>query len=170
MVRNAAPTIPPNNDDEKAADNARAACPFFAKGNPSSTVAWEEDDPGIPINTDAKVSEVGTTATKPIIKANPYTGSRPNMKGSINDNPAIPPKPGNIPMDIPITTPKARYPNVVGCSINTQASDNALRARPRSSTDQKSLNAVTAAIGSSSGRYLSLFTLALRQSGLSDSL
>ena len=55
MVRNAAPTIPPNNDDENAADNARAACPFFAKGNPSSTVAWEEDDPGMPINTDAKV-------------------------------------------------------------------------------------------------------------------
>ena len=38
-VRNVAPTSPPNSEDEKAADRARAASPFRAMGNPSSTVA-----------------------------------------------------------------------------------------------------------------------------------
>ena len=70
-VRKAAPTIPPNNDEEKAADKARAACPFFAKGKPSSTVACDDDEPGMPIRTDANVSDVGTTATNPIISAKP---------------------------------------------------------------------------------------------------
>ena len=38
-VSTIAPNNPPNNDDEKAAPNARDASPFFAKANPSSTVA-----------------------------------------------------------------------------------------------------------------------------------
>ena len=70
-VRKKAPTSPPNSDEAKAADSARAARPFFAIGNPSRTVACEADDPGIPISTEAKVSEVGTTATIPIISASP---------------------------------------------------------------------------------------------------
>ena len=53
-----------------------AASPRFAIGKPSSTVACDADDPGIPINTDAKVSDVGTTANMPIISASPRTGSR----------------------------------------------------------------------------------------------
>jgi hypothetical protein len=32
-------------------------------------VAWEADDPGMPIMTDGKVSEVGMTATMPIRRA-----------------------------------------------------------------------------------------------------
>ena len=77
-------------------------------GNPSSTVAWEADEPGIPIRTDAKVSDVGTTATMPIISARPRTGSMPNMKGSSSERPAIPPSPGKTPMARPITTPRTR--------------------------------------------------------------
>ncbi len=38
-VRKAAPTNPPNSEAANAADKARAACPFFAMGKPSSTVA-----------------------------------------------------------------------------------------------------------------------------------
>ena len=34
-----APTTPPIIEDKKAADSARAACPFFANGKPSITVA-----------------------------------------------------------------------------------------------------------------------------------
>ena len=64
-----------------AADSARAAWPSLAIGKPSSTVAWDADDPGMPIKTDANVSDVGTTATMPIIKAKPNTGSMPNMNG-----------------------------------------------------------------------------------------
>ena len=48
----------------------------------------------MPINTDAKVSDVGTTAINPIINASPSIGSIPNIKGSKSDRPAIPPKPG----------------------------------------------------------------------------
>ena len=108
IVRNAAPTNPPNSEDANAADNALAASPFFASGNPSSTVAWEADEPGIPIKTEAKVSDVGTTATIPIIRARPRIGSIPNMNGSSSDNPAIPPSPGSTPTHNPITTPAAR--------------------------------------------------------------
>ena len=70
-VRKNAPTSPPNREEAKAADSARAASPFFAMGNPSKTVACDADDPGIPIKTEANVSDVGTTATIPIIKAKP---------------------------------------------------------------------------------------------------
>ena len=76
-VKTKAPNKPPNKDAVNAADSARAACPFFAKGKPSSTVAWEADDPGIPINTLENVSDVGITATKPTIKAKPEMGSIP---------------------------------------------------------------------------------------------
>ena len=76
-VRSAAPSSPPNSDEAKAAARARAACPARASGNPSSTVAWEADEPGIPISTEAKVSEVGITATSPTIMARPDTGSIP---------------------------------------------------------------------------------------------
>ena len=65
-------------------------------------------DPGMPISTDAKVSEVGTTATMPIINAKPRIGSIPNIKGRSSDRPAIPPSPGKTPTAKPITTPKSR--------------------------------------------------------------
>ena len=107
-VRKDAPTRPPKSEDENAADNARAACPRLAIGNPSSTVAWLAEDPGIPIKTDAKVSDVGTTATMPTIRARPKIGSMPNMNGSSSDKPAIPPRPGKTPMHNPITTPRTR--------------------------------------------------------------
>jgi hypothetical protein len=42
-------------------------------------------------------------------------------------------------MDIPITTPKARYPNVVGCSINNQASDNAPQSQAEKFHESKVL-------------------------------
>ena len=107
-VRKNAPINPPNSDDAKAAERARAAIPFFAMGKPSRTVACEADDPGIPISTDANVSEVGTTATMPIIRARPYTGSSPNIKGNTSDRPAIPPSPGNTPIARPMVTPRNR--------------------------------------------------------------
>ena len=107
-VRKSAPTSPPNRDDAKAAESARAAWPFLAMGKPSSTVAWLADDPGMPIRTEAKVSDVGTTATMPIISARPSTGSMPNMKGSKSDSPAMPPRPGKTPMQSPMTTPSTR--------------------------------------------------------------
>ena len=103
-----APTSPPKSDEAKAADKARAAIPFLAMGNPSSTVACEADEPGIPISTEAKVSDVGTTATIPTISARPKIGSIPNMKGNKSDSPAMPPRPGNTPMHRPITTPSTR--------------------------------------------------------------
>ena len=58
--------MPPNSDEMNAADSARAACPCLASGKPSSTVAWLALDPGMPISTEEKVSEVGITATSPI--------------------------------------------------------------------------------------------------------
>ena len=107
-VRKLAPTSPPNSDEAKAAESARAACPFLAMGKPSSTVAWLAEDPGIPIRTDAKVSDVGTTATIPTISARPRIGSMPNMNGKSRDSPAIPPRPGNTPIHNPIRTPRTR--------------------------------------------------------------
>ena len=80
-VRTMAPSSPPNSEETKAADSALAASPFLASGKPSSTVAWLAVDPGMPSSTEANVSEVGTTAIKPTIKARPATGSMPKMKG-----------------------------------------------------------------------------------------
>jgi hypothetical protein len=128
IVKNSAPTNPPNREEAKAADNARAACPCFDIGKPSNTVAWLDDDPGIPINTDAKVSEVGTTAIRPIINANPMIGSRPKIKGNIKERPAIPPRPGKIPTDRPRTTPKPRNIKTSGCRMRTIALASASRA------------------------------------------
>ena len=107
-VRKKAPTIPPNSEDANAADKARAAMPFLAMGKPSSTVACEAEEPGIPIKTDANVSDVGTTATIPTIKARPRIGSRPNIKGKTSERPAMPPRPGNMPIASPMTTPSMR--------------------------------------------------------------
>ena len=125
IVRKVAPTSPPKRDEVKAADKARAAWPFLAIGNPSRTVACDADEPGIPIRTDANVSEVGTTATMPIIRARPSTGSMPNMKGNRRDKPAMPPKPGKTPTARPITTPRIRYPRTTGCKIRAHASPSA---------------------------------------------
>ena len=72
-----APSSPPKSDDANAAESARAASPFLASGKPSSTVACEADDPGIPIRTEAKVSDVGITATNPTIRDRPETASIP---------------------------------------------------------------------------------------------
>ena len=107
-VRKAAPTKPPNSDDANAADKALAAWPRLAMGNPSSTVACEAEEPGMPIKTEANVSEVGTTATMPIIKASPRIGSIPNMNGNSSDRPAMPPRPGNTPIAKPIITPTTK--------------------------------------------------------------
>ena len=107
-VSRTAPNRPPNNDETNAAASARAACPFLDSGNPSRTVAWEADEPGIPSNTEAKVSDVGMTATRPTIRDNPETGSMPYIKGNTNDSPAIPPRPGNTPTLKPSSTPPIR--------------------------------------------------------------
>ncbi len=139
IVRKAAPTKPPNSDDANAADKARAALPFLAMGNPSNTVAWDADDPGMPIRTDANVSEVGTTAIMPIINARPKTGSIPNIKGSNSDSPAMPPSPGNTPTVSPIQTPSTRYPSTIGCKICPHADDNAGKASTKSSMAQSPL-------------------------------
>ena len=116
-VRQIAPTIPPTSEDTNAAESALAAFPFFAIGNPSSTVACDADDPGIPMSTDANVSDVGTTATIPIMSANPSMGSIPNMNGNSIESPAIPPSPGNTPIANPMTTPPTRYSMTSGCNI-----------------------------------------------------
>ena len=80
-----------DKDDVKAADSARAAWPCLASGKPSSTVACDADDPGMPSRTDENVSEVGMTAIRPIISARPDTGSMPYRKGSTSARPAMPP-------------------------------------------------------------------------------
>ena len=108
MVSRTAPKSPPNKDEKNAADNALAACPFFAKGKPSITVAWAETEPGTPIKTAGKVSEVATTDNSPIIIAIPETGSIPNTNGSNNDNPTVPPNPGITPTTKPIKTPRIK--------------------------------------------------------------
>ena len=127
-VRKLAPTIPPNSEEANAADRARAAIPFFAMGNPSRTVACDADEPGIPIRTEANVSEVGTTATIPTINARPRIGSSPNMKGSTSDRPAMPPRPGKIPIARPNITPRIRYPITRGWIISCQPSIKASNA------------------------------------------
>ena len=127
-VKKLAPTNPPKSDDAKAAESARAALPFCAIGKPSKTVACDAEEPGIPIKTEAKVSEVGTTATIPIIKARPKIGSMPNMKGSKSDRPAMPPRPGKTPMHSPMSTPRTKYPKTTGCRISAQASPKAGKA------------------------------------------
>ena len=107
-VRNAAPSSPPNSEAVKAAESARAASPFLASGKPSSTVAWLAVEPGMPISTEANVSDVGTTATMPTMRARPDTVSMPNTKGRMSDSPAMPPKPGNTPTASPSVTPATR--------------------------------------------------------------
>ena len=67
-----APNRPPNIDEEKEAPSARAPSPFFAIGNPSTTVAWDADVPGIPMSTEGKVSEVASGAISPIINASAF--------------------------------------------------------------------------------------------------
>ena len=64
-----APNRPPKSEDVNAALRARAAIPFLDKGNPSITVAWEPDVPGMPIKTAGKVSDVVVGANTPIIIA-----------------------------------------------------------------------------------------------------
>src|SRR6056297_3087002 len=127
-VRTTAPSSPPNSDEAKAADSARAASPFLASGNPSSTVAWLAVDPGMPSKTLAKVSDVGTSAMSPTIRARPETGSIPNMNGKTSDRPAMPPRPGKTPTDSPRRTPRARNISWCGWKIRASASPNAGRA------------------------------------------
>ena len=76
-VRIIAPKSPPNKEAEKAAPNALDACPFLARGKPSSMVAWLELDPGIPMSIEVKVAEVGMTATSPMSVARADTSSIP---------------------------------------------------------------------------------------------
>ena len=76
-VRITAPMIPPNSEEMNAADKARAAWPCLARGKPSSTVAWLALEPGIPMRTEAKVSDVGITATRPINMPRAEIGSIP---------------------------------------------------------------------------------------------
>ena len=132
-VKKLAPTNPPKSDEAKAADSARAALPFWAIGKPSKTVACDAEEPGMPIKTEAKVSEVGTTATIPIINARPKTGSMPNMKGNKSDRPAMPPRPGKTPMHSPMSTPSTKYPKTIGCRMSAQASPKAGSASMKTS-------------------------------------
>ena len=132
-VRITAPKRPPNNEETNAADKARAACPFLASGNPSKTVAWDELEPGMPIRTDAKVSEVGITATSPTIIARPDTGSIPYKNGKTKLRPAMPPSPGKTPTDRPNKTPMANHPIWVGVKISAKASLRAGRAVAKTS-------------------------------------
>jgi hypothetical protein len=119
-VRMSAPKSPPKSEDEKAAESARAAWPCLASGNPSSTVAWLADEPGMPSSTEENVSDVGMTATSPTISARPATGSIPYMNGRTSASPAIPPSPGSMPIDMPSRTPPTRY---ISCSgRNSRAS------------------------------------------------
>ena len=76
-VSTSAPTSPPKSEEAKAAESASAARPSRDIGKPSSTVAWLAEEPGIPIKTDAKVSEVGITATRPISIASAEVASMP---------------------------------------------------------------------------------------------
>ncbi len=76
-VSTMAPNSPPSIEAKKAAESARAAWPSLASGKPSSTVAWEADEPGMPISTEEKVSEVGITATRPISMASAEVWSMP---------------------------------------------------------------------------------------------
>ena len=107
-VRMHAPNSPPNSDEMNAAERARAASPFFAIGKPSRTVAWEAEEPGMPMSTEAKVSEVGITAIRPTMSARPLTGSIPKTKGRTRLRPAMPPRPGNTPTERPSKTPIIR--------------------------------------------------------------
>ena len=109
--RTRAPNTPPNIEEMNAADRALAPSPLLASGNPSKTVAWEPDVPGMPIKTEGKVSEVVVTDWRPIIIASARLGSMPNTNGNNSANPAVPPRPGRMPTIRPITTPKKR------CSI-----------------------------------------------------
>ena len=111
IVNSVAPNKPPNNEAKKAADKARAACPFFASGKPSITVACADTEPGTPIKTAGNVSEVATTESKPIIIAIPEMGSIPKTNGSNKDKPTVPPKPGMTPTINPITTPNIKKKN-----------------------------------------------------------
>ncbi len=76
-VSTIAPNSPPSIEAKKAADNARAASPFCARGKPSSTVAWLAERAGMPISTEEKVSDVGITATSPINIASADVWSMP---------------------------------------------------------------------------------------------
>ena len=82
-------------------------------------------EPGIPINTEVNVSEVGITATKPMSIASAETGSIPYKNGSNSDKPAIPPKPGNMPISKPKKTPPHKYNKCVGVRIVCSAIKNA---------------------------------------------
>ena len=111
IVSKIAPNNPPNKDEKKAADKALAAWPFFAKGKPSITVACADTEPGTPIKTAGKVSDVATTDIKPIIIAIPETGSIPKTNGSSKDKPTVPPKPGITPTTKPNATPNIKNNN-----------------------------------------------------------
>ena len=105
IVNKVAPNKPPNKEEKNAADNARAAWPFFANGKPSITVACAETDPGTPIKTAGNVSDVATTDNNPIIIAIPEIGSIPKTNGNRRDKPTVPPNPGITPTMRPMITP-----------------------------------------------------------------
>ena len=82
--------------------------PCLDKGNPSITVAWEPDVPGIPIKTAGKVSDVVVGASTPIIIARAWEGSKLNTNGNTSARPEVPPKPGRIPTVRPNKVPPNR--------------------------------------------------------------
>ena len=71
-------------------------------------MACDADEPGMPINTEVKVSEVGMTATKPMSSASAEVTSMPYKNGSMMEKPTMPPKPGNTPMLMPSNTPPTK--------------------------------------------------------------
>ena len=125
-----APNRPPKSEAENAAPRARAASPFRASGNPSSTVAWEALEPGMPMSTEVKVSEVGMTATSPTSMARADTGSMPWRKGISSDRPTMPPSPGKIPTTRPSNTPTTRKAMCWACSSVEKASMSASSISP----------------------------------------
>ena len=101
--------MPPMSDAVNAAASARAACPCCDRGKPSSTVAWLALEPGIPMSTEVKVSDVGITATRPTSVASAETVSIPYRNGIMMASPAMPPSPGKAPIASPSITPIARW-------------------------------------------------------------
>ena len=90
---------------QNAAASARAPSPRFDIGKPSRTVACAEEEPGMPIITEVKVSEVGMTATRPMSIPRAEVVSMPKMNGSTSERPAMPPRPGKMPTESPSSTP-----------------------------------------------------------------
>src|SRR5699024_10828496 len=102
----------PTKEDHKPIAKALPDWPFLDIGWPSKDVAIADGVPGIP-NKQAVINppELPPTCT-PIIKAIPFTGSIPKLKGRVNATPIVIVKPGILPIIIPTVTPISNVINV----------------------------------------------------------